>query len=255
MPKNFVALIDSGVGGLTVLQKLQQQWSCCNFVYVADEAYCPYGTKSFEQIFSRVSVLVEYLQNAGAAAVVLACNTASVFADSLRAKFSIPIYDVIVPTCKLIASVTNTKRVALLATNATVNSGAYSKVLNGMGIEVVPFACSSFVPFVEHNLVETPECQQAVSRALSELPRCNVDTVVLGCTHFPLLKNKIAPFANGAQIVECCTDFQPSFSCFNQAPQTLYFTTCVDKNATWGGKNCNFDLPMLENISFAQLDL
>ena len=255
LPRNFVGVIDSGVGGLTILQNLQRQFPDCNFVYLADSAYCPYGTKSFEQIFSRVCTLVEFLASAGAAAVVLACNTASIFAGKLRAKFTLPIYDVIVPTCKLVAETTRTKRVALLATNATVKSGAYSNYLNDCGVTVVSFPCSSFVGFVEQNLIDTPACIEAVRLALHALPRCNVDTVILGCTHFPVMKNKIAPYANGAKIVECCTDFSPTFCCSEKLAKTQFFTTGVEKSVTWGGKKCDFASNCCENIHFAHLDL
>ena len=247
-PKSFVGVIDSGVGGLTVLKNLQQQYPTCNFVYLADSAYCPYGTKSFEEIFCRVSTLVEFLQLSGAEAVVLACNTASIFADKLRAKFSLPIYDVIAPTCKVVVTSTCTKRVALLATNATVKSGAYTGYLNNCGVTVVSFKCSSFVPFVEQNGADTSECEKAVRQALQQLPRCNVDTVILGCTHFPVLKNKIAPYVNGAKIVECCTDFQPSFSSLKTPQKTQFFTTGVRKQA-------NFASRWFGKIHFLHIDL
>ena len=247
-PQNFVGVIDSGVGGLTILKNLQRLHPDCNFVYLADSAYCPYGTKTFEKIFARVSTLVEYLQKAGAAAVVLACNTASIFADALRSKFAVPIYDVIVPTCKLVVSNTATKRVALLATNATVKSGAYAQLLNGCGVTVTSFSCSSFVPFVEQNAVNTPQCEAAVQAALHTLPQCNVDSVILGCTHFPVLKNKIAPYANGAKIIECCTDFSPTFCTAKKHEKTQFFTTGVRKNAILASK-------WYGNVRFLHLNL
>lgn len=254
-PNGYVGVIDSGVGGLTVLKKLQELYPTCNFVYLADSAYCPYGTKSFDEIYNRVSNLVEFLQSRGASAVVLACNTASIFVDGLRAKFSIPIYDVIAPTCKLVANSTRTKRVALLATNATVKSGAYSKYLSEYGITVVSFPCSSFVPFVEQNTVDTPECDEAIQVALRDLPHSNVDTVILGCTHFPVLKNKIAPYANGAKIIECCTDFSPT-NCIHQHPQkTQFFTTGVRKTVKWGEKTRDFVTQLFGKVHFQRIDV
>ena len=254
-PKNFVGVIDSGVGGLTILKNLQKQFPACNFVYLADSAYCPYGTKSFEEIYNRVCALIRFLQSRGAAAIVLACNTASIFADRLRTKFPLPIYGVIAPTCKVVAKTTRTKRVALLATNATVKSGAYSNFLGNCGLTVVSFPCSSFVPFVEANEVDSPECEKAVYAALHALPHCNVDTVILGCTHFPVMKNKIAPFVNGAKIIECCTDFQPSFCLVESLAKTLFFTTGVAKNDTWGEKKCNFAYLWFGDIRFTHVDL
>ena len=237
---NYVGVIDSGVGGLTVLRDLNKQFPQCNFVYLADGAYCPYGVRPFDEIFDRICVLVRYLVEQGIAAIVLACNTASIFADKLRQKYPVPIYDVIVPTCNVVSETTKTKRVALLATNATVKSGVYKQRLNDHGITVISFPCSSFVPFVESNTVDTKECDDAIQAALQDLPRANVDVVILGCTHFPVIKNKIAPYANGAKIIQCSTDFQPLLSSCETTSKNLFFTTGVGKNATfasqWYGK-------------------
>ncbi|MCH5157110.1 MAG: glutamate racemase [Clostridiales bacterium] len=226
----YIGVIDSGVGGLTILKQLQHDYPTCNFVYIADSAYCPYGTKSPQQILNRVQQLVRFLQDARAQAVVIACNTASCFADNIRQQFNLPIYDVIVPTCKRVADITVNKCVALLATNATVNSGVYQRILNANGIATVAFPCSSFVPFVEANAVDSLECSREVDAALYTLPNCNVDTVILGCTHFPLLSKKIAPYANGAMIVECCSDFQP-LSDNSIVPDTVFLTTGAQKQA------------------------
>ena len=223
---HYFGVIDSGVGGLTVLRQLESKYPNCAYVYFADTAYCPYGTKEPSEILHRVETVVDYLLDIGAGAIVLACNTASVFADTLRSRYSVPIYDVIAPTCKLVSNVTRSKRVALLATNATIKSHAYQDTLNALGIAVVAFPCSSFVPFVEANAVDTPECEQAIREALHTLPHCNVDTVILGCTHFPVLRKKIAPYVSEASIVECVTDFRPfSFSVVQQRANTVYLTS------------------------------
>lgn len=243
-----MAVVDSGVGGLTVLKQLQSKFPKCNYVYVADSAYCPYGTKQPSEILRRVETIVDFVEQSGVQAVVLACNTASVFADTLRGKFQLPIFDVITPTCKFVSNVTRTKRVALLATNATVKSGVYQGKLNSCGIEVISFPCSSFVPFVEANAVDSSDCDVAVHQALRDLSRCNVDTVVLGCTHFPLLYKKIAPYCNGAKIVECVTDFQPRKTNTQQAKNTIFLTTYCEnasnRASQWFG-----------NVKFKHIDL
>ena len=238
---NCVGVIDSGVGGLTVLKQLQRNYSTCSFVYIADSAYCPYGTRQPQQIYNRVYQMVQFLQNCGAQAVVIACNTASVYADALRSEFNIPIYDVITPTCKRVTKITASKRVALLATNATVASRVYQRYLNQNNIAVVSFPCSEFVPFVEGNKVNTADCDAVIHKALVNLPRCNVDTVILGCTHFPLLHKKIAPYCNRATIVECCTDFHAPDVCKqNNSEKTVYLTTGTEAQvnlaANWYGK-------------------
>lgn len=246
--ENYVGVIDSGVGGLTILRQLQNEYPFCNYIYLADSAYCPYGTKGPQEISRRVETIISFLQDNSVQAVVLACNTASVFADTLRNQFDIPIYDVIAPTCQLVSKVTQTKRVALLATSATVKSCAYQQRLNDSGIAVVSFPCSSFVPFVEANAVDTPECDVALHCALHELPHCNVDTVILGCTHFPILRKKIAPYVNGANIVECVADFSSRVSASQQAGNTIFLTTGSEKSS-------NFAAKWFGNIQFLHIDL
>ena len=247
--ENFVGVIDSGVGGLTILKQLQCDFPTSNFVYIADGAYCPYGTKQPHEILFRAEQLIHYLQQCGVQAVVIACNTASVYADTLRQKFDLPIYDVITTTCKRVEDLSKNKRVALLATNATVASKIYQQELESKGITVIAFACSEFVTFVEADKIETYDCSVAVEKALCNLPKCNVDSVILGCTHFPLLRKKIAPYANGAKIVECCTNFQPP-KCFsgNGIGKTVFLTTGVKKNANRAAK-------WFGNVNFSHIDI
>lgn len=222
--KDFVGVIDSGVGGLTILKQLTQN-NGGNFLYVADHAYCPYGTKSSEVVLRRVSTIIGFLIEAGASAIVIACNTASCFAEALSHKFLLPIYNVITPTCREVIAATNSKRVALLATNGTINSRSYHKLLEPSGITVCDFPCSSFVPFIEQNSTSSISCYQAVDKALRDLPQANVDTVILGCTHFPLLRSHIEYYCRNAQIVECCCDLPSTVNNSNVAPHTVEYLT------------------------------
>ena len=237
---SFIGVMDSGVGGLTILRQLTKN-SVGNFVYVADHAFCPYGTKSPEVVLRRASMLVGSLADLGASSVVIACNTASYFAEMLSNKFALPVYDVITPTCQTVISTTRNKRVALLATNGTINGKAYHKILNGSGITVYDFPCSSFVPFIEQNAMSTVACCRAVDEALSKLPQANVDTVILGCTHFPLLRSQIEYYCRNAEIVECrCNVPSAAFGSAENAAQIEYLTTgnteFADAAARWYGK-------------------
>lgn len=235
--QNFVGIFDSGVGGLTVLKSLQQVAPSCNFVYVADHAFCPYGTKSFEQIQKRVVAVSKFLQRLGAVQIVVACNTASVFAPQIR-KLALPVFDVISTTCAYV-SVQRCKSAILLATQATVQSGVYQRVLGALGVKVFPFACSEFVPLVE-NLASARERQQTVQRCLQNARNVRADEVVLGCTHFPLLQGEISRCL-GRTVVSCSQSVAPFFE--KNYPKgcgkTLFFSTgdCVlaNKAAQWCG--------------------
>lgn len=221
----FIGVIDSGVGGLTILQRLLRHHTY-NYVYVADHAFCPYGTKPNDVIFSRASKLVGHLKTQGAQAVVLACNTISAYASKLQHTHNLPIYDVITPTCKQLVASPNVKLVALLATRSTIANGAYQSRLSQHGIQVAAFDCSAFVPYVEQCATSTFACQQTVERTLCTLPQTHADAVVLGCTHFPLLRSQIAFYCDNDKIVECHCDL-PKDIVSATAPQPIvkYFTT------------------------------
>lgn len=220
----FIGVIDSGVGGLTVLQHLIQTRPY-NYVYIADHAFCPYGTKSNDTIYSRAGKLIGYLKTQGAQAVVLACNTMSYFASSLNQQCGLPVYDVIAPTCKRLASI-SAQRVALLATRSTIANGAYQANLSKFGIQTLAFDCSSFVPFVEQRATTSLACQRIVDNALHNLPQMQADAVVLGCTHFPLLKRQIAYYCKNVPIIECCCDLPDDIAAASSdCPNAAFFTT------------------------------
>lgn len=220
----FIGVIDSGIGGLTVLQRLRQT-SKYNYVYIADHAFCPYGTKTNEMIFGRANKLVCYLKDQGAKAVVLACNTISAFAERLQQAYGLPIFDVITPTCNRLAN-SGVHKVALLATKSTIANGAYQTILSQSGILTTTFDCSSFVPYVEQCATTSLACQCAVHKALCDLPKAHPDAVILGCTHFPLLRSQIAYYCGDGSIVECCCDLPNNIATtFDLSNNVKYLTT------------------------------
>lgn len=244
---SFYGVIDSGVGGLTILRQIMRSGSY-NLTYVADHAFCPYGSKPNKEIFNRVSALVDYLQRQGANGIVLACNTASVYAALLRDKYRLPIFDVITPTCNFLLR-SGVRRVALLATKSTIDNGAYHNILGRSGVQVISFDCSCFVPFVEQCATDTPQCFQAIDNALSALPQANVDAVILGCTHFPLLRSQIAYYCGNGKIVECrCPLPTHTPESFTLPEPPRFFTTGDEAKAnaaaSWYG-----------DVSFTHLDL
>lgn len=244
----FVGVIDSGVGGLTVLNKLRQRYNV-SFTYVADHAFCPYGTKSNEIVYSRADKLVSQLKGMGADAVVLACNTMSVYAECLSKSHGLPVYDVITPTCGRITANTAVRRVALLATRSTIANGLYQSILAKHGIETMTFDCSEFVPFVEQRTINTIACQQTVNKALRGLATVDVDAVILGCTHFPLVRRQIAYYCDDGKIAECDCDLPESLiTNVGLRLTTAYFTT---GNVDFANNASGY----FENVKFKRLIL
>ena len=189
-----IGIFDSGVGGLTVFSEVEKALPREEIVYFGDTARVPYGTKSKETV-TRFSVEnVEFLMRHDVKLVVVACNTASSLClDFLKRCFRVPIIGVIEPGAKCAADATRTAIVGVVGTNATVSSGAYEKAikrLNGR-ISVFSQACPLFVPLVEEGWTDNKVCRDAASVYLGPLKAKGIDTLILGCTHYPLLKDVI----------------------------------------------------------------
>lgn len=230
---SFVAVMDSGIGGLTVLSELQKVHKRCNFVYFADHAFCPYGTKPAAEVRRRVRDVAGFLKSRGATSVVLACNTASVFAGEVRQRLKLPVFDAILPTCNSVLQTTKSSKVVLLATGLTVKSGAYQTCLRRHGISVEALDCDCFVPLVEGNA--TPKRKlAAVRRRLQQLQGHNFDTVLLGCTHFPFLSPQLAQCLPPCKIVSCASAMAQVFHDENATHSGLLtcFSTGNAKKAT-----------------------
>lgn len=199
-----VGIFDSGIGGLTVLEELAKIFPHESFIYIADQGHCPYGTKTNEQIAARVEKIAAYLTGVGVKAIVIACNTASIHIESARRVASSPVISVIPPTCAHAVKVSKNKKVAVLATDSTISNGAYQKLLEQYGAACVPLACQEFVEFVENNDIDAPEGYQIVADKLSQIKNEDFDTLIFGCTHFPLLEKQIrAVLGNNINYVAC----------------------------------------------------
>jgi glutamate racemase len=190
-----IGVFDSGVGGLTVLRSLVHTLPHEDFLYLGDTARLPYGTKSAETV-ARYSVrAAEALYARHIKALVVACNTASATAlPALRTRFpDLPILGVIEPGARAACESSATGRIAVLATEGTVNGGAYVRALLALrpGAHVTQIACQVFVALAEEGWSEGPAVDAVTERYLAHLD-ARVDTVVLGCTHFPLLAGAIA---------------------------------------------------------------
>ena len=201
--KKPIGVFDSGIGGLTVLEKLMEKFPNEDFIYVADQGHCPYGTKTEEGIKECVLNVGRYLIAKDVKAIVIACNTASLFIKYLEEITDIPVISVIEPTCMAAINKTKNNKVAVLATIATINKGAYQALLNNNGVEAFGVRCSEFVDFVENYELTDPLGQKIVDEKLEELKDKNVDTLIHGCTHFSLLEPNMRKVLGDINYVAC----------------------------------------------------
>jgi glutamate racemase len=189
-----IGVFDSGIGGLTVLKELLEHLPGESFVYFGDTARVPYGTKSGDTVrrFSRENV--RFLLDRGVKSVVVACNTASAEAlPMLQREFAVPIVGVIEPGVRAAAAASKNGRIGVIGTAATIRSGAYQAgiaLLRGEA-DVTAAPCPLFVPLAEEGWVDHPITEMVAREYLGEFRTRDIDTLVLGCTHYPLLKRVI----------------------------------------------------------------
>ena len=189
-----VGVFDSGIGGLTVAREIMRNLPSEKIVYFGDTARVPYGSKSKETIVRYSRQIIHFLKEQQVKAIVIACNTASAFAlDTVRDEFDIPIIGVIESGAKVAAARTRNKRVGIIGTVGTVGSGIHAQYLKKLdpGITVFGKACPLFVPLVEEGWLHDPVTVEVASRYLKELQDKDVDTLILGCTHYPLIRSTI----------------------------------------------------------------
>ncbi|MDD4895068.1 MAG: glutamate racemase [Candidatus Omnitrophica bacterium] len=186
-----IGVFDSGVGGLTVVKELIRQLPGENIVYFGDTARVPYGIKSKETVirFSIENIL--FLLEQDVKLICVACNTvSSVALPIIKSHFRVPIVGVITPGVREAVYATQNKRIGVIGTRGTVKSNAYEKQIKQLdpSMKVVSVACPLFVPFAEEGLLEGGEVLSIARKYLKPLNKFGVDTVILGCTHYPLLK-------------------------------------------------------------------
>ncbi len=190
-----VGVFDSGVGGLTVVREIMRQLPDESIVYFGDTARVPYGSKSKKTIIQFSKQIVRFLQTKNVKAIVIACNTASALAlDEVREGVDIPVIGVVNAGARAAVSATRNRKVGVIGTDATIDSGIYERVLKEINpdIEVFGKACPLFVPLVEEGLFHDSVTDVVASRYLADLKKKFIDTLVLGCTHYPLIRSTIA---------------------------------------------------------------
>jgi glutamate racemase len=201
-----IGVFDSGVGGLTVLRALIERIPDADYLYFGDTARLPYGSKSAATVAHYAVGAVRYLQDQGAKLLVIACNTASALAlDEIKVAAGVEVIGVIEPGAEAAAAASRKRKVVVIGTEATVSSHAYRRALEARKVAVCEKACPLFVPLVEEGWVEHPVTEQVAKIYLSEAfsedagngnDDDGADVLVLGCTHYPLIKpllRRVAP--------------------------------------------------------------
>jgi glutamate racemase len=193
-----IGVFDSGLGGLTVLKTLRERFPHENFVYLGDTARIPYGIKSPRTIAKYLEQTIKFFETLNVKAIVIACNTASSVVSDIKTKT--PIYNVIDPGSKAAAAVTENGFIGVIGTKATVAAKAYVTKLSNINsnFKIYQQACPLLVPLVEEGWDDDPITNLIVYRYLSPLLAVKIDTLILGCTHYPILKNAIRKVVGNA---------------------------------------------------------
>ncbi|MCX7921152.1 MAG: glutamate racemase [Clostridia bacterium] len=194
MDNRPIGVFDSGLGGLTVLKEITELIPTESVVYFGDSGRAPYGIKSKETIVKYTFQDIRFLLNQDIKMIVIACNTASAYSYGLvKHNFDIPVVEVVQPGSAAAVRETRNNKIGIIGTTATISSGVYEKAISSIdnSIEVYSKACPLFVPLVEEGWWDNDIAYRVVEEYLIPLKEKGIDTLVLGCTHYPLLKNTI----------------------------------------------------------------
>lgn len=189
-----IGVIDSGVGGLTVVKEMRSKLPNESIIYIGDDKRCPYGPRPAEEVRMFTIEMATALSNMGIKLLVIACNTATAVAlDDIRDLFSFPVIGVIVPGARAAIEASTTDGIAVLGTTGTIKSGAYSDEISRQspGTKVFPLACPDFVPIVESGQYKNESASEVIEHTLRPLSGKYFSVAILGCTHYPLLEQHI----------------------------------------------------------------
>ncbi|MCI8992605.1 MAG: glutamate racemase [Eubacterium sp.] len=189
-----VGVFDSGVGGLTVAREIMRQLPKERIVYFGDTARVPYGSKSQETIIRYSRQIIRFLKTRNVKAIVVACNTASAFAlDTIQPELDIPIIGVVKPGAKIAAETTRSGKVGVIGTEGTIRSRIYTETIakHDPNIQVMAKACPLLVPLVEEGWLKDKITVEVATRYLQPFLESDVDTLIMGCTHYPLLRSML----------------------------------------------------------------
>lgn len=190
----MIGIFDSGIGGLTTVKAIKDLIPDADIVYFGDTARTPYGSKSADTIKNYSLENAKFLIDKGAKIIVIACNSASSTATKiLREKLDIPVFEVITPAAKLASQVTKNNHIGIIGTRATISSRIYEQHLKNINKDIKVFSNPSplLVPLIEEGFIKAPETKRIVKKYLIPLKTRQIDTLILGCTHYPILKDII----------------------------------------------------------------
>lgn len=205
-----IGIFDSGIGGLTVFKAICESFPKSNIYYLGDTARVPYGNKSKETIIRySIECAIFLKKNFDIKALIVACNTASSYAvDKLKEHLDIPVIDVITPGIEYALSITRNRKIGVIGTQATIRSNSYKTRLEEQDVQVFQKACPLFVPLVEEGRIKGQITRLIIKDCLEELIDNEIDTLILGCTHYPLLKKEIKALYPGISIVDSTNTIQ-----------------------------------------------
>ena len=214
-----IGVFDSGLGGLTVAREIMRQMPEERMIYFGDTARVPYGNKSKETVTRFSRQIVRFLQSQEVKAIVVACNTASAYAlEELEAETDLPMIGVVSPGAAVAVDATENGKIGVIGTQGTIGSGIYARYIKEIRpeAEVIGKACPLFVPLVEEGLWQDPVTDEIAKRYLTELIDIGIDTLILGCTHYPLIRSTV-----GRVMGEGVTLVNPAYETARELKQML----------------------------------
>ncbi|MCR6107497.1 glutamate racemase [Salipaludibacillus agaradhaerens] len=207
--KKPIGVIDSGVGGLTVVSEIIRQLPKEEIIYIGDTARCPYGPRTEEEVRAYTWEMIDYLTSHDIKLLVIACNTATaVILEEAKERLSIPVLGVIHPGATAALKVTTNHHVGVIGTEGTISSGAYHRELTTINdkVKVVSLACPTLVPLVETGEFTGHMAREIITKALAPILQYDIDSLILGCTHYPLLAPLIEEVVGSNVKVICSGD-------------------------------------------------
>jgi glutamate racemase len=245
-----IGIFDSGIGGLSVFKVINENFPNCDYIYLGDEGYYPYGIKTRDEIIDRSSKIVDFLIKEKVDLIVVACNTVSSIAlNYLKERFKIPIFGVIDGAVSKSVSLTKNKKIGVIATPLTASSHVYkNKILElDNSIEVFEIGSQELVNIVENGVKIDNPIYKLIEKTILPIQSC--DTLILGCTHFPALEDVIKKVLNNVKIVDPAYEIIPFIkdyvNCLGKGEKIFYTTKDKDSfkyKAKIFIKNFNFDV-------------